>query len=226
MAWTNYRTIVDRFNHIDAKFVRASSTLSPAGGSAEVIVSLYPWWEHPRYLNAIDRGEPWGFSGYESGKREVRVRGGRAAGCPSVTETGGRRVAIEEQHPLLWDVTGSGTLYVNGPFKRQDFLKGLMALGLPNVSEADLNRIDLPATDKAPFGVEVPLQLMDSVVSVFSRLGVPVFRPDHFNVPPPAILFLLDGDDYIIARDFEVDVPEFVHDLNGFGRAPLNRIAV
>ena len=122
---------------------------------------------------------------------------------------------------MLWDVTGSGTLYVNGPFERPDFVKGLMALGLPNVSEADLlNRIDLSATDQSPFGVEVPLQLMESAVSVFSRLGVPVFRPDLFYVPPPAILFLLDSDDYIIARDFEVDVPEFVHDPQWFRPEP------
>ena len=44
MAWTHYRLTVERFSHIDADFVKATSNLSPEGGTAELVVRFYPWW--------------------------------------------------------------------------------------------------------------------------------------------------------------------------------------
>ncbi len=73
MAWTNYRAVVDRFSHIDAEFVSSTSTLSPEGGQAALVVRFYPWWEPPSYIAALERGEDWGFSSYESGKPVVQV---------------------------------------------------------------------------------------------------------------------------------------------------------
>lgn len=63
--------IVDRFIHIDADFVSATSRLTPEGGEAEVVVSFYPCWEHPLYKAALSRGERWagGSSKAEPGMR-------------------------------------------------------------------------------------------------------------------------------------------------------------
>lgn len=44
---------------------------------------------------------------------------------------------------------------------------------------------------------------------MFRRLGVPVFSPGPPEPLHSAVVFLIDGDDDIIARDFEVDVPVF-----------------
>jgi hypothetical protein len=76
MAWTNYRNVVDRFGHIDAEFVKSTGLFSSDGAIAELVVRFYPWWEHPQYRSAVERGERWGFSSFEGGKREVTVRVG------------------------------------------------------------------------------------------------------------------------------------------------------
>ena len=217
MAWTNYRTIAERFSHIDAEFVNATSMVSPEGGHAEVVVRFYPWWEHPLYLGARDRGENWGFSAYEPGKRDVRVR----AIKPWALRLSPRREVtdwrFEEEHPLLWDFSERSTVYANAPFDRRAFIDGLLALELPNVSESDLvGHIDLPPTTTAPLGLVFPAQLHEPVLTVFGRLGVPVYSPGAPRRLRPAVVFLIDDDDYIVAENFEVDVPEFVHDAQWF----------
>jgi hypothetical protein len=57
--------------------------------------------------------------------------------------------------------------------------------------------------------MSLPSRLHGPILGVLKHLGVPVFSP-HTPNPAPATVFLLDGD-YIIADDFEVDVPEFTH---------------
>ena len=70
MAWMNYRATLDRFDHIDAEFVRGSAVVTPDGWTAEVVVRFYPWWEHPLYVAARDRGDNWGFSSNQPGDTE------------------------------------------------------------------------------------------------------------------------------------------------------------
>lgn len=176
------------------------------------MVRSYPWWEHPQYLSARERGEDWGFSSYEAGKREVTVR----AIQPRALRLSPRQEVVdwrfEEDHPLLWDFAEQSTVFANASFDRGAFFDGLMELALPNVTEGELWRyIHLPDVSKAPMGLTMPAQLHEPVLTVFRRLGVPVFSPGSPRAPERAIVFLIDDDDYIIAEDFEVDVPEFVH---------------
>jgi hypothetical protein len=42
---------------IDAEFARCSGELSFDAGTAERVVRFYPWWEHPQYPSAVQRGE-------------------------------------------------------------------------------------------------------------------------------------------------------------------------
>ena len=217
MSWTNYRNIVQRFGHIDAEFVKAVGLLSSEGGTAELVVRFYPWWEHPQYLLARNRGEDWGFSSYEAGKREVTVRAIR----PWAFRFSPRQEVVDwrfaENHPLLWDFAERSTLFVNAPFDRGAFFDGLLGLDLPNVSEDELrSHIYLPDSRNAPMALTMPAQLHEPAVAVFRRLGVPVFSPGSPRAPQAAVAFLIDDDDYIIADDFEVDVPEFNHEPDWF----------
>jgi hypothetical protein len=94
---------------------------------------------------------------------------------------------------------------------------GLIEMELPNVSERDLlDHIDLPPTMTAPLGIVLPAQLHEPVLTVFHRLGVSVFSPAPPRRPGAAVVFLIDDDDYIVARDFEVDVPGFRRDAEWF----------
>jgi hypothetical protein len=218
MAWTDFRNVVERFGHIDAEFVRSSGELSSDGGTAELVVRFYPWWEHPLYVSAVERGQDWGFTSFvAAGKRDVTVRAIR----PWAFRLSPRQEVVdwrfEDAHPLLWDFAERSTVFANAPFDRDVFVDGLMGLALPNVSEADLrNYVQLSDPNKAPMGLTMPAQLHEPVMSVFRRLGVPVFSPGSPNTPAPAVVFLIDDDDYIIAEDFEVDVPEFVHEPEWF----------
>jgi hypothetical protein len=57
----------------------------------------------------------------------------------------------------------------------------------------------------------MPAQLHQPLLTVLSRLDVPVFSPGPPATPKAAVVFLFGEGDYIVADDFEVDVPPFVH---------------
>jgi hypothetical protein len=88
---------------------------------------------------------------------------------------------------------------------------------MPYVSRDDLLAY-VYARDRraAPQGLTIPAQLHAGICEVLGRLEVPVFSPRTPNLPPAASVFLLDDGDYILAEDFEVDLPEFVHDSSWF----------
>lgn len=216
MSWVNYRAVAERFSHIDADFVSATASLSVDRRAFELVVRFYPWWEHPRYMAAMERGDSWGFSSYEAAKREVRVR----AVEPWVVHVSPRTEVTEwefhEDHPLLWSLFVEETIFVNAPFDASVLFNRLLAL-VPHASERDLrDHIYLPPVEGAPFAIRVAPQLYAPVVSVLTQLDVPIYSPDPPEPPRPAVVFLLDGEDYIIADDFEVDVPEFVHEDGWF----------
>ena len=212
MTWVNYRDTLDRFGHIDAEFVRSSTALSPEGGTAEVAVRFYPWWEHPRYLAARERGEHWGFSSYGEGAREVIVRAIR----PWAVRISQRQPITDwsftDSHPLLWEFGSPATIYVNATFDSEKLLDGLLEMKLPYVFREDLLPYVVSEIKAVPRAITVPAQLRQPVLEVFDRLGVPVFAPKASYVVPRAAVFLMDGEDYVIADDFEVFVPEFAHD--------------
>jgi hypothetical protein len=213
----NYRATLERFGHIDAQFVRASASFTSANGTAEVVVRFYPWWEHPQYVAARDRGDNWGFSSYEPGMREVTISAVR----PFAARLSRRQEVIEwnfaESHPLLWNYSEQSTVYINGPFDPEELLDGLVALRLPQASREDLLPYVYARNRRASSqALTVPAQLHEPVLRVFEKLKVPVFAPRTPSVPRPATVFVLDEGDYIIADDFEVDVPEFTHDPSWF----------
>lgn len=217
MAWTNYRNVVDRFSHIDAEFVKSMSRCSSDAATAELVVRFDPWWEHPQYLSAVRRGERWGFSSHEAGKREVTVRAIRPWACRLSIRTEVIEWRFVQEHPLLWDYAGQSTIFVNAPFDRSVLFERLMTLAPPNVTYADLiAHVSLPATSTAPMGLMVSDRLHEAVLTVFDQLGVPTFSSSTPGPTTPGVVFLIDEDDYIIADDFEVDVPEFIHQPEWF----------
>lgn len=62
----------------------------------------------------------------------------------------------------------------------------------------------------------VPAPLHEPVLTVLRHLGVPVFSPHAPMHDRPGIVLLIDRDDHIIADDFDIDVPAFVHDSDWF----------
>lgn len=216
MAWVNYREVRDRFGHIDAQLVRAEARVSPEGAEASITVRFYPWWEHPAYISARNAGDSWGFSDTEARRRDVTVQ----AVAPCAVRISRRAEVVDwgfsDEHPLLWEFGELVTVYVNGPFRVDELTQRLLDQQMPFVTRSHLQRyLDpswLPVSSR---GITFPAQLFDPITHILSQMNVPTLRRSPPEVPG-LVAFLIDEDDYIVAEDFLVDVPEFRHEPEWF----------
>ena len=221
MAWVNYRDVQDRFGHIDAEFVGSHVTLSPQGGEASVTVRFYPWWEHPAYLAARQSKSSWGFTeGAEAGRQNVTVK----AVVPYAACVSQRQEITDwefsEEHPLLWDFAEQITVYVNGAFDVLELTERLLGRQLPFVTRSDLQRYLDPAwRPVSSRGILVPAQLYTSLVENLDEMNVAVLHRETPTIPKMTV-FLIDGEDYIVAQDFLLDVPTFKHEPEWFTPVP------
>jgi hypothetical protein len=217
MQTVNFRAVEERFGHIDATFVRATCTFGPEGGVAELVVRFYPWWEHPAYVDASSRAADWGFADYTAGQREVTVRAIRP-----VTAALSRQVDVTDWfftdvHPLLWQFDSLSHLYINGTWRPAELTERIAQRRLAFVTTNDLARYLGPAGARGePRALLLPHQLLAPVEEELASMGVPSFCP-HRNEPKEKLIaFVVGGSDHIIAEDFELDVPEFIHEPHWF----------
>lgn len=60
-----------------------------------------------------------------------------------------------------------------------------------------------------------PASVVSAVHSVLDELGVDYLEQEPLIPSEPLpVMLLIDGEDYLIAEDFEVDVPEFEHNTD------------
>ncbi len=220
MARISWREAIKRFTHIDAEFVGCEIGLSQHDGF--FTVSLYPWWEHPLYLEAREENKNWGFRGSMEGALEV-----------TVYPKGVMKFQISDQadvidwdftqgHPLLWQYEGQGTITCNQPLTLEQWMQiaALVKNRLTGYNrEADVAGYAVQQvyqfghTTSFSLG-QFPCTLFQVLCGVLDEQEVRYFAPSSPMPPEPTrlpVLFLIDGEDYIVAVDFEVDVPEFVH---------------
>jgi len=210
MAIVNFREVQNRFTHIDAEFV--SCTLGFDGTPSKYTVSFYPWWEHPAFVEAMESGKSWGFASGGDGSMPVTVY---PKGLVEFRLTGREQVvdsAFLETHPLLWPYEDRGQIFCNSNPPLAKVVEGIRE-ALPDVpKEGIYSYVDPLLPYEAPFCLGTfPLTLFNVVDNVLADLGVGTFispRPEAKAMP---VLFLIDDSDYIIAEDFDIDVPEFEH---------------
>ena len=58
---------------------------------------------------------------------------------------------------------------------------------------------------------QFPATLFNLLCPLLDEYGIRYYVPYQPKLKDLPVLFVIDADDYIIAKDFEVDVPEFVH---------------
>ena len=223
MAWINYRDIQDRFGHIDAEFVRSDVNFSPQGGHASVTVRFYPWWEHPSYVSARDHGKAWGFTEAVQGRRQdvtVRAVAPYAARISQQVEV--TDWSFSEEHPLLWDFSEQVTVYINGRLDVLALIERLLEHRMPIVTREDLQRYFDPAWVTVPSrGIAIPAHLYAKTLDCLAKMNVTVLQGSVPMIPKMTV-FLLGEDDYIVAEDFMVDLPDFRHDPEWFDPAVRN----
>ena len=210
MAIVNFREVQDRFTHIDADFV--SCTLGFDGETPRYTVSVYPWWEHPAYIDARETGKPWGFSRDVDGGKPVTVY---PKGLVQFKLTDREQVvdwAFLDTHPLLWPYEDRGQIFCNSDPPLAKVVESIRQ-ALPDVPKENIySYVDPLAPYEAPFCLGTfPYTLFNVVEKVLADLGVATFVSPKPKPRATPILFLIDRSDYIIADDFEIDVPHFEH---------------
>ncbi len=220
MARISWRGAIKRFTHIDAEFVGCELGLPQHDGF--FTVSLYPWWEHPLYIEARLENRSWGFTGNNEERREVTVYPKAVMKFQLSDQADVIDWDFTQEHPLLWQYEMQGTITCNQALTLEQWMQ------MATVAKSRLTGYNHEA-DVAGYAVQqvhqfghtgsfslghFPYTLFQVLCHVLDEQGVRYFAPFLPTPPEPTqipVLFLIDGDDYIIAVDFEVDVPEFVH---------------
>ncbi len=226
MTLVNYREIEERFSHIDAEFVNAHVALPER--EAHYSVRFYPWWEHPRYVEARVQGNPWRFQYDEGAKQLVTViaqevfeaRLSQSAG--TVTDW-----SFHDDHPLLWAHRQSHQILCTTALTTQQTTAIIdLVRAEAGHHENPYRFLNMPR-DTATFyewaasGAFVlgdfPVPLYHKVIAFLDQIGAEYLGQGQvaLMIGGP-VLFLVDDDDYIIAADFTLDVPEFVHQSKWF----------
>lgn len=213
----NFREVVHRFGHLDAELkdfeYRASERI------ARYSILLYPYWEHPKLLEALRQGWRWNVSAPPEARRTVTViaQGVHSlefTDCPSTEEW-----AFYEEHPLIWDYEDTGQVVLNGPLNYSTCAQMVEAvaqeLGWPT-TEKDVWGV-IQEENVRRFGESPPFSLGRLPRPVFSllreeleRRGVPFVAygdPKPKQIP---VVFVMDQG-HVVADDFEVDVPVWEH---------------
>ena len=222
MARISWQEAAERFSHLDARFVRAE--VGFPGGNSFFTLSLYPWWEHPLYLKARDEGARWGFADYEEGYAEMTVypktvRQFRLSPLCDVTDWD-----FCQDDSSLWQYERHGTITCNSPLTLSQWMEIYAAAGqiLPDCVEGTnaaweaAGRVHRWGHAGSFFLGNFPRPLFNALRSVLDTEGISYFAPHTPEPTEMPVLFSVDQDNYIIADDFEVDVPEFIHNPEWF----------
>src|SRR5262245_35256134 len=111
----NYIELIDRFTHIDGeiRFAEARMCCGENEASARIVLSVYPWWEHPQYLAALASGANWSIKAGADAARDLVIEAVR----PHVCELTGRRSATDleftQEDPRLWQFEDEAAIVIN-----------------------------------------------------------------------------------------------------------------
>jgi len=220
MVRISWREAIKRFTHIDARFVGCEIGLPRHDGF--FTVEFYPWWEHPQYLEAREEGKTWGVQAGAEGFSEVTVYPKGVIKFQISRQDDVIDWDFTQEHPLLWQYEEQGTITCNQPLTLEQWMQ-IAALAKSRLTgynrKADVAGYAIQQVSwfgyTASFSLgHFPYTLFHVLRPVLDEQDIRCFVP--FSPKPPEaserpVLFLRDDDDYIIADDFEIDVPEFVH---------------
>lgn len=124
-----------------------------------------------------------------------------------------------QQHPLLWNYECEGQIICLSPLS-PEFWQQIAVLAQEaltgynrevNVAEYATRQVELwGQTGSFALG-KFPLTLYQALLPILDAQGIRCFLPHEPKPIPVPVLFLIDGEDYIIADNFEVDVSEALY---------------
>ena len=185
-------------------------------GIGHFTVSLYAWWEHPKYLEARTSGKQWRITAGSDANRRVTVYPKNISEARITSECSVVHWEFLSAHPFLWHNAEEARIICNEPMTAETW-SAVMDTAKENMTTTERN-FDLSKYASLTYSSSrsfclgsFPKPLFTGVTEALKARGIPFISSGEPKAPPPRVLFLVDGLDYIIADDFEVDVPNFEH---------------
>jgi hypothetical protein len=215
LARHNYRDVMHRFTHIDGEIRHADVRLccAEAEASVRIVVSVYPWWEHPQYIAARASGAAWGFKCGNEAARDLVIEAVRPHRCELTGHRSATDLVFLEEHPSLWEFEDEAEIFCNSDVDRAALFDAVLKRQLPGVTRAVLEGyLGSRTAHRAPYSmgclpytlfhvVKEELELMEARTHI-SR------KPSWRQVP---IVLALDDSAVVIADDFFLEIPDFEH---------------
>lgn len=201
MARIGWQEFIGRFPEVEVRFVNCEIGL-PRRDSF-FTVAFHAW-------NAVNTSE----EDVEVTIYAKNVRQVKLSGYPEWEEIEGWD--FTQQHPLLWDYEWSGSIVCLSPLHPEVWRQiAAQAQEELTVYNREVNVADYAARQVEQWGHigsfalgSFPLPLYQVLVPILEAHGIRCFLPSEPPPTPVPVLFLIDGEDYIIADEFEVEVPE------------------
>lgn len=218
---SSFTAIRERFWHIDATFVEAVCRLGATGSeTSKLVVRFYPGGSTRCSSRRRSEARLGRFRDTITGARDVTVypiglRAFRLRSRLEVTDW-----LFADQHPLLWPYEAGAEIFCNGPLDVEALIERVQGRVPPLCRDAIATLVGA-GRPNPPFCLGAfPASMFSIVYDELAVMGVPVFVPARPEARPTPTVLLLDDDDdgdFLIADDFEVDVPEWEHRDEWFG---------
>jgi len=219
MTRVNYTAVQDRFTHLDAKFEGYNMALPD--GPSSFSVKLYPWWEHPLLIKACAEKKRWGFSHIpEEAFKTVTVYPKEIIEVHLTRDDEVEDWLFTKDHRLLWPFDHSYEFMVRSSITLDECMeifhniheRLLPGLPLGFISGPDVfDRVRKWGKSPTFLLGHFPRVVAIELQKELELHGKDYHRFEITEVPDLPVLFLIDGSDYIIAKDFDLEVPEFIH---------------
>jgi hypothetical protein len=216
MKIINYTEISDRFSHIDGELVDYNFNFLNQDKSYYQI-QFYPWWEHPKYIEAIEKNKKWEFSDIDEGSKTVTILPVIVVETKISNETEITEIQFSDNHPLLWEYDDLVKIHINSSLDIGELEKWLETIDVYSEYTTDiLSHLDPITEYKPPFAIDLPLTIAKLFITFFEDNSVKYLADISKLKPSNLKLFLIDDDDYIIAHDFNIKLPDFEHKSSWF----------
>lgn len=201
MARISWQEFIGRFPEAEVRFVGCEIGLPRRDGFFTV---SFDWWGGANVLDAEDIE----VTIYARTVRDVSLSGDLEVGRIESWD-------FTQRHPLLWEYEWLGSIVCLSPLTPQLWqqIAVLAQEALTgydrevNVAEYAVRQVDQwGQTGSFALG-RFPLPLYQVLLPILDAQGIRCFLPNDPKPTPLPVLFLIDDEDYIIADDFEVDVP-------------------
>ncbi len=216
MALISFRELDHQFGHVDGEIKLLDAHYEDDKLEVKIVTRFYPWMEHPLFRKAVENKEPWGFTDYSEGERDMPIYAVNPVKLEMDGCVGAEDIWFIEDDPSLWPYQNAGSVFINSPLDVSALIDCLAANEEVSGKRSDIERlIGHCCAYDPPFKLSyLPFAAFNAALDELDRLEVEYYPKGKLTEKwqwgkPHAILELTGLT--CIAQDFMLDVPEFEH---------------